>query len=58
MGRLMILVVDDLALWMDTWDGSWACIFATGGFAVVSFLDDLDKVAKANHRGIPGRCGC
>ena len=33
----------------------WACIFVTGGFALVGFLDDLDKVTKASHRGIPGR---
>lgn len=30
-------------------------LFVTGGFAAVGFLDDLDKVTKASHRGIPGR---
>ena len=43
-------------LWMDLSNRFvWACIFVTGGFAAVGFLDDLDKVTKASHRGIPGR---
>src|SRR3546814_10682137 len=33
----------------------WACLFVTGGFAAVGFMDDLDKVTKGSHRGIPGR---
>jgi phospho-N-acetylmuramoyl-pentapeptide-transferase len=58
MGGLMILIslMISALLWMDLSNRFvWACIFVTGGFAVVGFLDDLDKVTKASHRGIPGR---
>jgi phospho-N-acetylmuramoyl-pentapeptide-transferase len=58
MGGLMILIslMVSALLWMDLSNRFvWACLFVTGGFAVVGFLDDLDKVTKASHRGIPGR---
>ena len=58
MGGLMILIslMISALLWMDLSNRFvWACLFVTGGFAVVGFLDDLDKVTKASHRGIPGR---
>ncbi|MGH6653203.1 MAG: phospho-N-acetylmuramoyl-pentapeptide-transferase [Sphingopyxis sp.] len=58
MGGLMILIALMISalLWMDLSNRFvWACLFVTGGFAVVGFLDDLDKVTKASHRGIPGR---
>ena len=58
MGGLMILIslMISALLWMDLSNRFvWACIFVTGGFAEVGFLDDLDKVTKASHRGIPGR---
>jgi len=58
MGGLMILIslLISALLWMDLSNRFvWACLFVTGGFAVVGFLDDLDKVTKASHRGIPGR---
>ena len=58
MGGLMILIslMISALLWMDLSNRFvWACIFVTGGFAAVGFLDDLDKVTKASHRGIPGR---
>jgi phospho-N-acetylmuramoyl-pentapeptide-transferase len=58
MGGLMILIslMISALLWMDLSNRFvWACIFVTGGFALVGFLDDLDKVTKASHRGIPGR---
>lgn len=58
MGGLMILIalMVSALLWMDLSNRFvWACLFVTAGFAVVGFLDDLDKVTKASHRGIPGR---
>ncbi|MDX2211514.1 MAG: phospho-N-acetylmuramoyl-pentapeptide-transferase [Sphingopyxis sp.] len=58
MGGLMILIslMISALLWMDLSNRFvWACLFVTGGFAVVGFLDDLDKVTKSSHRGIPGR---
>lgn len=58
MGGLMILIslMISALLWMDLSNRFvWACLFVTGGFAVVGFLDDFDKVTKSSHRGIPGR---
>src|SRR3546814_1270187 len=58
MGGLMILIalMVSALLWMDLSNRFvWACLFVTAGFAAVGFLDDLDKVTKASHRGIPGR---
>lgn len=58
MGGLMILIslMTSALLWMDLSNRFvWACLFVTFGFAVVGFLDDLDKVTKSSHRGIPGR---
>src|SRR3546814_11637444 len=58
MGGLMILIslMISALLWMDLSNRFvWACLFVTGGFAAVGFLDDFDKVTKSRHRGIPGR---
>ncbi|PZQ21729.1 MAG: phospho-N-acetylmuramoyl-pentapeptide-transferase [Sphingopyxis macrogoltabida] len=58
MGGLMILIslMISALLWMDLSNRFvWACLFVTAGFALVGFLDDLDKVTKSSHRGIPGR---
>ncbi|MEY4269066.1 MAG: phospho-N-acetylmuramoyl-pentapeptide-transferase [Pseudomonadota bacterium] len=58
MGGLMILISLGVSalLWMDLSNSFvWACLFVTFGFGIVGFLDDLDKVTKASHRGIPGR---
>lgn len=58
MGGLMILIslMTSALLWMDLSNRFvWACLFVTAGFAIVGFLDDLDKVTKSSHRGIPGR---
>ena len=53
---ILISLMISALLWMDLSNRFvWACLFVTGGFAVVGFLDDLDKVTKASHRGIPGR---
>ena len=53
---ILIALMISALLWMDLSNRFvWACLFVTGGFAVVGFLDDLDKVTKASHRGIPGR---
>ncbi len=58
MGGLMILIglVVSSLLWMDLSNSFvWACLFVTLGFALIGFLDDLDKVRKASHHGVSGR---
>ena len=58
MGGLMILTAISVAmlLWMDLSNTFvWACLLVMMGFGVVGFLDDLDKVRKASHKGVSGR---
>ena len=58
MGGLMILVAVFISvlLWMDlTNPYVWACLMVTGGFGLIGFLDDYDKVKKAHHAGLSGK---
>jgi phospho-N-acetylmuramoyl-pentapeptide-transferase len=58
MGGLMILIalVVSMLLWMDlTSRLVWACLAVTGGFGLIGFLDDFDKVTKNSHKGVSGR---
>ena len=58
MGGLMILTSLGISslLWMDLANPYvWACIAVTFGFGLIGFLDDLDKVRKASHKGVSGR---
>jgi len=58
MGGLMILIALLLAMliWMDLSNPFvWACLAVTGGFGLIGFLDDFDKVTKRSHKGVSGK---
>ena len=58
MGGLLILtsVAISVLLWMDLKNQYvWACLLVTGGFGLIGWLDDYDKVRKAHHAGLSGK---
>ncbi len=58
MGGLLILtsVAISVLLWMDLANPYvWACLLVTGGFGLIGWLDDYDKVRKAHHAGLSGK---
>jgi len=58
MGGLLIIVsvAVSVLLWMDlTNPYVWACLLVIGGFGLIGFLDDYDKVTKAHHAGLSGK---
>ena len=58
MGGLLILISAGVSvlLWMDLANPYvWACLLVTGGFGLIGFLDDYDKVKKAHHAGLSGK---
>ena len=47
MGGLLILIAVGISvfLWMDLTNRyTWACLLVTGGFGLIGFLDDYDKI--------------
>ena len=58
MGGLMILTAVALSvlLWMDLRNiYVWACLLVAGGFGLIGFLDDYDKVKKRSTKGVSAR---
>jgi phospho-N-acetylmuramoyl-pentapeptide-transferase len=58
MGGLLILtsLAVSVLLWMDLRNQYvWACLLVTGGFGLIGWLDDYDKVKKAHHAGLSGK---
>jgi phospho-N-acetylmuramoyl-pentapeptide-transferase len=58
MGGLMILIslLLSMLVWMDLSNPFvWACLAVTGGFGLIGFLDDFDKVTKSSHKGVSGK---
>jgi phospho-N-acetylmuramoyl-pentapeptide-transferase len=58
MGGLLILISVSISvlLWMNLANPYvWACLLVTGGFGLIGFMDDYDKVKKAHHAGLSGR---
>src|SRR5687767_14544955 len=58
MGGLLILISVSIStlLWMDLKNPYvWACLLVTGGFGLIGFLDDYDKVRKRHHAGLSGK---
>ena len=58
MGGLLILtsVAISVLLWMDLRNPYvWACLLVTGGFGLIGWLDDYDKVREAHHAGLSGK---
>jgi phospho-N-acetylmuramoyl-pentapeptide-transferase len=58
MGGLLILISMSISvlLWMDLRNPYvWACLLVTGGFGLIGWLDDYDKVKKAHHAGLSGK---
>jgi phospho-N-acetylmuramoyl-pentapeptide-transferase len=45
-----------MLLWMDLKSPFvWACVAVTGGFGIIGFFDDFDKVTKRSHKGVSGK---
>jgi phospho-N-acetylmuramoyl-pentapeptide-transferase len=58
MGGFLILIAIAVStlLWADLTNRFvWAVLLVTGGFGLVGFIDDYQKVTRSSSRGLPGK---
>lgn len=55
-GLILLGVIVPAFLWVDLYNPMvWAVLIVTLGYGLVGYVDDYMKVAKKNHKGIPGK---
>jgi phospho-N-acetylmuramoyl-pentapeptide-transferase len=55
-GLILLGVLVPAVLWVDLENALvWAVLIITFGFGLIGYWDDWLKVAKKNHRGVPGK---
>jgi len=55
-GLILLGVLVPALLWVDLYNPMvWAVLIVTLGYGMVGYVDDYMKVAKKNHKGIPGK---
>jgi phospho-N-acetylmuramoyl-pentapeptide-transferase len=55
-GLIMVSLLIPVLLWGDVTNALlWSATIVTVGFSMIGYWDDYLKVAKKNHKGVPGR---